>query len=87
VPGQTTIAAAINVSGTIAARRQMPVGVAGEGGQVIQVLVDAGDWVRAGQVLAVMIAKCKHSRLQASRPMLLLPMPMLGWRRPILTAR
>ncbi len=31
----------------------MPVGVAGEGGQVVQVLVDAGDWVRAGQVLAV----------------------------------
>lgn len=53
VPGQTTIAAAINVSGTIAARRQMPVGVAGEGGQVTQVQVDAGDWVRAGQVLAV----------------------------------
>ncbi len=53
VPGQTTITAAINVSGTIAARREMPVGVAGEGGQVTQVLVDAGDWVRAGQVLAV----------------------------------
>lgn len=53
VPGQTTITAAINVTGTIAARRQMPVGVAGEGGQVTQVLVDAGDWVRAGQVLAV----------------------------------
>ncbi|KPF92666.1 secretion protein HylD [Novosphingobium sp. AAP83] len=53
IPGQTTITAAINVSGTIAARRQMPVGVAGEGGQVTQVLVDAGDWVRAGQVLAV----------------------------------
>lgn len=53
VPGRTTIAAAINASGTVAARRAMPVGVAGEGGQVIQVLVDAGDWVRAGQVLAV----------------------------------
>lgn len=53
VPGQATIAGAINVSGTIAARREMPVGVAGEGGQVAQVLVDAGDWVRAGQVLAV----------------------------------
>lgn len=53
IPGQTTVTAAINVSGTIAARRQMPVGVAGEGGQVMQVLVDAGDWVRAGQVLAV----------------------------------
>lgn len=53
VPGQTTITGAINASGTIAARREMPVGVAGEGGQVTQVLVDAGDWVRAGQVLAV----------------------------------
>ncbi|CAH0495044.1 efflux RND transporter periplasmic adaptor subunit [Novosphingobium sp. CECT 9465] len=53
VPGQATIAGTINVSGTIAARREMPVGVAGEGGQVAQVLVDAGDWVRAGQVLAV----------------------------------
>lgn len=53
VPGQATIAGMINVSGTIAARREMPVGVAGEGGQVAQVLVDAGDWVRAGQVLAV----------------------------------
>ena len=53
VPGQTTITGTINTSGTIAARREMPVGVAGEGGQVTQVLVDAGDWVRAGQVLAV----------------------------------
>lgn len=53
VPGRTTIVGAITASGTIAARREMPVGVAGEGGQVVQVLVDAGDWVRAGQVLAV----------------------------------
>ncbi|MCY1670238.1 efflux RND transporter periplasmic adaptor subunit [Novosphingobium sp. SL115] len=53
VPGKTTISGTITASGTIAARREMPVGVAGEGGQVVQVLVDAGDWVRAGQVLAV----------------------------------
>ncbi|MFM2370708.1 MAG: hypothetical protein RIS85_430 [Pseudomonadota bacterium] len=53
VPGKTTISGTITASGTLAARRQMPVGVAGEGGQVVQVLVDAGDWVRAGQVLAV----------------------------------
>ncbi|MCX7285745.1 MAG: efflux RND transporter periplasmic adaptor subunit [Novosphingobium sp.] len=53
VPGQTTIANVISASGTIAARREMPVGVAGEGGQVVRVLVDAGDWVKAGQVLAV----------------------------------
>jgi RND family efflux transporter MFP subunit len=30
----------------------MPVGVAGEGGMVTRVLVESGDWVRAGQVLA-----------------------------------
>lgn len=53
VPGKTTITGGITASGTLAARREMPVGVAGEGGQVVQVLVDAGDWVRAGQVLAV----------------------------------
>ncbi len=53
VPGKANIVGAITASGTLAARREMPVGVAGEGGQVVQVLVDAGDWVRAGQVLAV----------------------------------
>jgi RND family efflux transporter MFP subunit len=52
-PGRTTIQATISANGTIAARREMPVGVAGEGGQVVQVMVDAGDWVGAGQVLAV----------------------------------
>jgi RND family efflux transporter MFP subunit len=31
----------------------MPVGVEGEGGRVVSVPVDAGEWVRQGQVLAV----------------------------------
>lgn len=53
VPGATTVTGTIRASGTIAARREMPVGVAGEGGQIVSVLVDAGDWVKAGQVLAV----------------------------------
>lgn len=52
-PGQTTVTGEIEAPGTLAARRPMPVGVAGEGGQVLRVLVDAGDWVEAGQVLAV----------------------------------
>lgn len=52
-PGQTTIDGVIEVPGTIAARREMPVGVVGEGGRVVSVQVDAGDWVREGQVLAV----------------------------------
>lgn len=52
-PGKTMIAGEIEAPGTLAARRPMPVGVAGEGGQVLRVTVDAGDWVQAGQVLAV----------------------------------
>jgi RND family efflux transporter MFP subunit len=43
----------ISANGTLAARRELPVGVAGEGGQVVSVLVEAGQWVRQGQVLAV----------------------------------
>lgn len=53
VPGRGTIAGLVNVTGTIAARREMPVGSVGEGGQVSEVRVEAGDWVRQGQVLAV----------------------------------
>lgn len=53
VPGRQPVAKLIRSTGTLAARRDMPVGVAGEGGMVTRVLVEAGDWVRAGQVLAV----------------------------------
>jgi HlyD family secretion protein len=53
VPGRTTVSRRITASGVLAARRNMPVGIAGEGGRVVSVLVDAGTWVRAGQVLAV----------------------------------
>ncbi|OBV10687.1 efflux RND transporter periplasmic adaptor subunit [Erythrobacter dokdonensis] len=52
-PGQTTVAGTIEAPGTLAARRPMPVGAVGEGGQVVRVTVDAGDWVQQGQVLAV----------------------------------
>jgi RND family efflux transporter MFP subunit len=52
-PGNATVEGAINATGTLAARRQMPVGVVGEGGRVLSVSVEPGDWVRAGQVLAV----------------------------------
>lgn len=52
-PGRTTVEGTISATGTLAARREMPVGSAGEGGQVVRVMVDAGDWVSQGQVLAV----------------------------------
>jgi len=52
-PGRTSVAGSINASGSLAARREMPVGSVGEGGQIASVLVDAGQWVTKGQVLAV----------------------------------
>ena len=52
VPGRQTIDRTIAATGTLAARREMPVGVAGEGGMVTRVLVEPGQWVAAGQVLA-----------------------------------
>ena len=52
VPGRTDVVRTITSSGALAARRDEPVGVAGEGGRVAAVLVDAGSWVRQGQVLA-----------------------------------
>lgn len=51
-PGRETIARSISATGTLAARRDIPVGVVGEGGQVLRVFVDEGDWVQQGQVLA-----------------------------------
>jgi HlyD family secretion protein len=52
VPGRQTVDRVISATGNIAARREMPVGVAGEGGMVSQVFVEPGQWVGAGQVLA-----------------------------------
>jgi RND family efflux transporter MFP subunit len=52
-PGRTTIPSRISATGTLAARREMPVGAVGEGGQVVEVRVEPGQWVRQGQVLAV----------------------------------
>lgn len=53
VPGRHSITTQIPAVGNIGARRDMPVGVAGEGGIVRSVLVEPGTWVKAGQVLAV----------------------------------
>ncbi len=52
-PGRGTIQGTISATGTLAARRELPVGSVGEGGQIVRVLVEAGDWVGQGQILAV----------------------------------
>lgn len=51
-PGRSMVERVISTTGSLAARLEMPVGVNGEGGQVVRVLVEPGQWVGAGQVLA-----------------------------------
>ncbi len=68
VPGQTSVANTISATGNLQAKRGMPVGVAGEGGMVSRVLVDAGTWVKAGQTLATVdpaVQAAQSSQMQA----------------------
>ncbi len=53
VPGRSSVGRVVTASGPLAAKRDQPIGIAGQGGRVVRVLVDAGTWVRAGQVLAI----------------------------------
>lgn len=50
-PGSDSVVRTISASGTLAARREVPVGVVGEGGRVTAVHTDAGNWVKKGQLL------------------------------------
>jgi len=51
-PGSNSVDRMVSATGSLAARVDMPVGVAGEGGRVTAVLVQPGQWVAAGQTLA-----------------------------------
>jgi RND family efflux transporter MFP subunit len=53
VPGQSQVGRAITASGPLGAKRDQQIGIAGSGGRVVRVLADAGSWVNAGQVLAI----------------------------------
>lgn len=53
VPGRSIVARTISATGSLAARREMPVGVSGEGGMITRVLVEPGQWVGKGQILAL----------------------------------
>ena len=52
VPGTSLVADRVAAVGTIHARRDMPVGVAGDGGMISAIRVEAGQYVSRGQVLA-----------------------------------
>jgi RND family efflux transporter MFP subunit len=51
-PALAEVEDTVSFTGTIAARDEMPITVEGEGGRISAVLVEVGDRVRAGQVLA-----------------------------------
>jgi HlyD family secretion protein len=65
-PGRTTVDGEIVATGTLAARRDMPVGAVGEGGRIVAIPVDAGDWVRQGQVLAVIDRSVQTQQAQSA---------------------
>lgn len=65
-PGRTTVAGAVTATGTLAARRDIPVGVVGEGGRVVSVPVEQGQWVRQGQVLAVIDRSVQSQQAQSA---------------------
>ena len=52
VPGRAMVSGTISATGALAAKHEIMVGSVGEGGQVREVLVNAGAWVHAGQLLA-----------------------------------
>lgn len=66
VPGTSQVANVVSASGALAAFRDQPVGIAGAGGRVVRVLVDAGSWVKAGQPLAI-IDRSVQSQLAAQQ--------------------
>ena len=64
IPGRTQVARTIAATGSLAARIDMPVGVAGEGGMVVAVRVQPGQWVGAGQTLAVIDRAVQAQQIQ-----------------------
>jgi RND family efflux transporter MFP subunit len=64
VPGTSLVADRVAAVGTIHARRDMPVGVAGDGGMISAIRVEAGQYVNKGQVLAEIDSAVQRAQLQ-----------------------
>ena len=64
-PGRTTVEGEISATGTLAARRDVPVGVVGEGGRVVAVSAEQGQWVNAGQVLVSIDRSVQNQQARA----------------------
>jgi HlyD family secretion protein len=63
VPGTSLVSDRVTAVGTIHARRDMPVGVAGEGGMISAIRVEAGQYVGRGQVLAEIDSAVQRAQL------------------------
>jgi HlyD family secretion protein len=69
-PGLSAVTTRVTFTGAIVARYDMPIGVEGEGGRIAAVLVEVGDKVRRGQVLARLdsaVAAPQVASLEATR--------------------
>lgn len=64
VPGTADVADQVSAVGTLHARRDMPVGVVGEGGMIIHIRAEAGERVAKGQVLAEIDSAVQRAQLQ-----------------------
>lgn len=64
VPGVQEVSEMVTANGSIAAKRDMPVGVQGEGGRIVAIPVEAGQFVRKGQVLAEIDSRVQRAQLQ-----------------------
>ena len=67
VPGRSGVARTLTASGSLAARREVPIGVVGEGGRVVRVLADAGTWVKQGQTLVVVDRAVQSQQIEGLR--------------------
>jgi HlyD family secretion protein len=52
IPARGDVSTSVSLTGLISARNDMPIGNEGDAGRIAEVLVEAGDHVRQGQVLA-----------------------------------
>lgn len=64
VPGTQMVDRTVSATGSLSARREMPIGSVGEGGMVTQVHVEPGTWVRAGQILATVERSVQAQQVQ-----------------------
>jgi len=69
VPHRSSVDNQLDFTGTISARYDLPIGIEGEGGRISAVLVEAGEHVHQGQVLARLdpaVVQAQVSSLEAS---------------------